>query len=112
MNVSFKKGEYGRELEIRGVIYTYYERYGDKTEVEVIDYDIDDRLGVSKLYVLDGHLSIDRIVDKLLHEEDVFSFFEDEEEMNYYVDSTKLKQCFNDRVEQSYNAKRESKLLK
>lgn len=112
MELSFRKSEYGRELDIRGVRYTNYNGYGDKTEVFVGfvgEHDWDNKL---EKFVLDGHLPIDRIVDKLLYEENVFSFFEDEEEMTDFIDSAKIEQCYVDKTETSYNAKRESRLLK
>lgn len=115
MEISFKRSEYGRELEIQGVRYTNYDCYGDKTEV-FVGFVGERGWDGPKLekFVLDGHLSVDRIIDKLLHEEDVYSYFEDDEETIYYVDSPKSKQCFDNEneAETSYNAKRESRLLK
>lgn len=82
MKILFNKYEYGDNFEITSIRYTTYDGYGKKTEVEV-SIKIDDEIR-NKQYVLDGHLSIDRIVDEIIgasYYDLITSYEEDEEEI-------------------------------
>lgn len=81
MEVYFRNWEYGDDYEIVFVRYTKYDGYGDKTEV-VVSNDKDNYRYKPKMeeYVFEGHLSIDRIVDKLLQNNVIGNDFETEEE--------------------------------
>lgn len=81
MEVCFRNWEYGDDYEIVFVRYTKYDGYGDRTEV-VVSNDKDNYRYKPKMkkYVFEGHLSIDRIVDKLLQNNVIGNDFETEEE--------------------------------
>lgn len=81
MEVYFRNWEYGKDYEIASVRYTKYDGYGDRTEV-IVSNDKDDYKYKPKMekYVFKGHLSIDRIVDKLLQNNVIENDFETEED--------------------------------
>ena len=81
MEVCFRNWEYGDDYEIVFVRYTKYDGYGDRTEV-IVSNNKDNPKSKPKMqdYVFEGHLSIDRIVDKLLQENIIENDFEIEEE--------------------------------
>lgn len=79
MEISFNGSEYGDDYYIASIRYTNYYGYGDKTEV-VVTNDKEKYCNVTmKEYVLDGHLSVDRIIDKLLQMNIIYNDFECEE---------------------------------
>lgn len=65
MNLVFSRGEYGREFKILTVKYTNYGDYGDKTEVSICLSGIWENKSIENI-VLDGHLSINDIVNRIL----------------------------------------------
>lgn len=81
MEICFRNWEYGDDYKIISIRYTKYDGYGDRTEV-VVSNDTDNykyKLKMEK-YVFEGHLSIDKIVDKLLSLNVISNDFENEEE--------------------------------
>lgn len=64
MKILFNKYEYDDNFEIVSIRYTNYYDYGKKTEV-VVKIEVDDEVR-NKEYILDGHLSVDRVVDELI----------------------------------------------
>ena len=80
MEVYFRDWKYGDDYEIASVRYTY-DGYDDRTEV-VVSNDRDNYRYKPKMekYMFEGHLSIDRIVDKLLQNNVIRNDFETEEE--------------------------------
>lgn len=64
MDILFSR-EYGKEFKILTVKYTNYGGYGDKTEVSICLSCICERKRIETI-VLDGHLSINDIVNHIL----------------------------------------------
>ena len=65
MEISFKRSEYGREFKILTVKYTKYDGDCDKTEVSICLSGIWGNKSIENI-VLDGHLSINDIVNRIL----------------------------------------------
>lgn len=65
MNILFSRGEHGREFKILTVKYTKYDGDCDKTEVSICLSGIWENKRIETI-VLDGHLSINDIVNHIL----------------------------------------------
>lgn len=65
MDLVFSRGEYGREFKILTVKYTKYDGDCDKTEVSICLSGIWENKSIENI-VLDGHLSINDIVNRIL----------------------------------------------